>query len=51
MEILDAEAELEQEPNMPSAHLAAMFDAQGPMRIASPRALPAVRPLAKLPNL
>ncbi len=30
MEILDAEAELEQEPNMPSAHLAAMFDAQGP---------------------
>jgi 3-oxoacyl-[acyl-carrier-protein] synthase II len=30
MEILDGEAELEQEPNMPAAHLAAMFDAQGP---------------------
>ncbi len=30
MEVLDAQAELEQEPNMPAAHLAAMFDAQGP---------------------
>ncbi len=30
MEILDAQAELEQEPNMPAAHLAAMFNAQGP---------------------
>jgi 3-oxoacyl-[acyl-carrier-protein] synthase II len=30
MEVLDAKAELEQEPNMPSAHLAAMFNAQGP---------------------
>ena len=29
-EILDVEAELDQEPNMPSAHLAALFDAQGP---------------------
>ena len=29
-EILDVEAELEQEPNMPAAHLAAFFDAQGP---------------------
>jgi 3-oxoacyl-[acyl-carrier-protein] synthase II len=30
MEILDPQAELEQEPNMPAAHLAALFDAQGP---------------------
>jgi 3-oxoacyl-[acyl-carrier-protein] synthase II len=30
MKMLDAEAELEQEPNMPAAHIAAMFDAQGP---------------------
>ena len=29
-QVLNVEAELEQEPNMPSAHLAAMFDAQGP---------------------
>ncbi len=29
-DILDVEAELEQEPNMPAAHLAALFDAQGP---------------------
>jgi 3-oxoacyl-[acyl-carrier-protein] synthase II len=29
-EILDAKAELEQEPNMPAAHLAAMYNAQGP---------------------
>lgn len=29
-ELLDAQVELEQEPNMPAAHLAAMFDAQGP---------------------
>jgi 3-oxoacyl-[acyl-carrier-protein] synthase II len=29
MELLDAEMELEQEPNMPAAHLAALFDAQG----------------------
>lgn len=28
--ILDVEAELEQEPNMPAAHLATLFDAQGP---------------------
>ena len=27
---LDAEAEIEQEPNMPAAHIAAHFDAQGP---------------------
>jgi 3-oxoacyl-[acyl-carrier-protein] synthase II len=30
LEILDPSYELEQEPNMPSGHLAAMFDAQGP---------------------
>jgi 3-oxoacyl-[acyl-carrier-protein] synthase II len=30
MELVDPMAELEQEPNMPSAHLAAMFNAQGP---------------------
>ncbi len=30
MEILDPEIELEQEPNMPAAHLAGMFDIQGP---------------------
>ena len=30
MERLDAKEELEQEPNMPSAHLAALFDARGP---------------------
>ncbi len=30
MTTLDAEFELEQEPNMPAAHLATMFDAQGP---------------------
>ncbi len=30
VELLDADAELEQEPNMPAAHLAAHFDAQGP---------------------
>ncbi len=30
VEVLDAKAELEQEPNMPSAHLASMFNAQGP---------------------
>ena len=30
LERLDAKEELEQEPNMPSAHLAALFDAQGP---------------------
>jgi 3-oxoacyl-[acyl-carrier-protein] synthase II len=30
MEILNPMVELEQEPNMPSGHLAAMFDAQGP---------------------
>ena len=30
LEILNPIAELEQEPNMPAAHLAAMFDAQGP---------------------
>ncbi len=30
MEILNPVRELEQEPNMPSAHLAAMFNAQGP---------------------
>jgi 3-oxoacyl-[acyl-carrier-protein] synthase II len=29
-EVLDVNAELEQEPNMPSAHLAALFNAQGP---------------------
>lgn len=29
-EILNVEAELEQEPNMPAAHLAAFFNAQGP---------------------
>lgn len=28
--LLDPEKELEQEPNMPAAHLAAMFNAQGP---------------------
>lgn len=30
LEILNPEAELEQEPNMPAAHLAGMFNAQGP---------------------
>ena len=30
LERLDPREELEQEPNMPSAHLAALFDAQGP---------------------
>jgi 3-oxoacyl-[acyl-carrier-protein] synthase II len=30
IEILDPEMELEQEPSMPSAHVAAMFDIQGP---------------------
>ncbi len=30
MEILDPLLELEQEPNMPAAHVAGMFDAQGP---------------------
>lgn len=30
VELLDADAELEQEPNMPAAHIAAYFDAQGP---------------------
>ena len=30
VEVLDADAELEQEPNMPAAHIAAHFDAQGP---------------------
>lgn len=30
LEILDPELELEQEPSMPSAHLANMFDVQGP---------------------
>lgn len=30
LEILDPELEMEQEPSMPAAHLAAMFDAQGP---------------------
>jgi 3-oxoacyl-[acyl-carrier-protein] synthase II len=29
-EVLDVAAELEQDPNMPAAHLAAMFNAQGP---------------------
>ncbi|MFN7734045.1 MAG: beta-ketoacyl-[acyl-carrier-protein] synthase family protein [Pirellula sp.] len=29
-EIMDTRAEMEQEPNMPAAHLAALFDAQGP---------------------
>ena len=30
LELLDPAKELEQEPNMPAAHLATMFDAQGP---------------------
>ena len=30
LETLNAEQELEQEPNMPAGHLAALFDAQGP---------------------
>ncbi|MFH5803399.1 beta-ketoacyl-ACP synthase II [Alienimonas sp. DA493] len=30
LERLDAKIELEQEPNMPAAHLSALFDAQGP---------------------
>ncbi len=30
LELLDPTAELEQEPNMPAAHLATMFNAQGP---------------------
>lgn len=30
LELLDPIAELEQEPNMPAAHLAALFNAQGP---------------------
>ncbi len=30
LEILDPELELEQEPSMPSAHVAGMFDVQGP---------------------
>ncbi len=30
LELLDAAKELEQEPNMPAAHLATMFNAQGP---------------------
>jgi 3-oxoacyl-[acyl-carrier-protein] synthase II len=30
LERLDAQVELEQEPNMPAAHLSALFDAQGP---------------------
>jgi len=30
LEILDPVAELEQEPNMPAAHLASLFNAQGP---------------------
>lgn len=30
LEILDPELELEQEPSMPSAHVAGIFDAQGP---------------------
>ncbi len=30
LEILDPESELEQEPNMPAAHLASMFNIQGP---------------------
>ena len=30
LEILNAQQELEQEPNMPAGHLAAIFDAQGP---------------------
>ena len=30
LERLDAQQELEQEPNMPSGHLASLFDAQGP---------------------
>jgi 3-oxoacyl-[acyl-carrier-protein] synthase II len=30
LEILNPMAEMEQEPNMPAGHLAAMFDAQGP---------------------
>ena len=30
LERLDAHRELEQEPNMPAAHLSALFDAQGP---------------------
>ena len=30
LELLDPAAELEQEPNMPAAHLATMFNAQGP---------------------
>lgn len=29
-DIMDMAAEMEQEPNMPAAHLAALFDAQGP---------------------
>lgn len=30
LEILDAKSELEQEPNMPTGHLASLFNAQGP---------------------
>jgi len=30
LELLNPQAELEQEPNMPSGHLASLFDAQGP---------------------
>lgn len=30
LEILNPETEMEQEPNMPAGHLAALFDAQGP---------------------
>ena len=30
LEILNPELEMEQEPNMPAGHLAALFDAQGP---------------------
>ena len=30
IEILDPHRELEQEPNMPAAHIAAMFNAKGP---------------------
>ena len=30
LEMLNPQAELEQEPNMPSGHLASLFDAQGP---------------------
>ena len=50
LELLNPAAELEQEPNMPAAHIATMLDAQGPNFNCLTACAASSQAVGKLPN-